>query len=103
MNELTIRPAKEKDYPEICALLSENRLPVNGVTKHFENYVSLITPKNRGILLRRAVILASHDPCFMFGEMPIANTVMQDSNARSLSPGHTPIKQRMRLLKRFYI
>ena len=56
-----------------------------------------------GILLKRAVILASHDPCFMFGENPIANTVMKDSNARSLSPGHTPIKQRMRLLKRSYI
>ena len=39
----------------------------------------------------------------MFGEMPIANTVMKDSNARSLSPGHTPIKHRMRLLQRFYI
>ena len=65
--------------------------------------VSEITPKDRGILLKRAVILASHDPCFMFGEMPVANTVMKDSNARSLSPGHTPIKQRMRLLKRSYI
>ena len=39
MSELTIRPAKKKDYPDICALLRDNQLPVLGVEAQLEHFV----------------------------------------------------------------
>ena len=39
MSELTIRPTKKKDYPDICALLRDDQLPVLGVEAQLEHFV----------------------------------------------------------------
>jgi len=39
VSELTICPTKKKDYPDICALLRDDQLPVLGVEAQLEHFV----------------------------------------------------------------